>query len=136
MELIIGNTLVLQGTTYQNYNLTASNFLPFGFTGVVINRNGDNTEASLLFPINSLTRSWASEAVSSQWLATVSLFNVGTNTTIYTYNGQVGASSWTESMVTLQLTTILDAVGADIPFRVIGESLVGAIPTSSAFRLS
>lgn len=136
MELTIGNTLVLQGVTYQNHDLNATNFLPFGFTGVVINRNGDNTEASLLFPNNSLTRSWASEAVDDQWLAIVTLRNVGTNTTIYTYNGQVGASSWTETMVTLQLTTILDAVGADVPFRVIGEGLVGAIPNSSAFRLS
>lgn len=136
MELTIGNTLVLQGVTYQNYDLNATNFLPFGFTGVVINRNGDNTEASLLFPNNSLTRSWASEAVDDQWLAVVTLRNVGTNTTIYTYNGQVGNSSWTETMVTLQLTTILDAVGADVPFRVIGEGIVGAIPNSSAFRLS
>lgn len=136
MELIVGNTLNLQGSSYQNYDLNASNFLPFGFTGVVVNRSGDNTDASLIFPNNTLTRSWASEAVNSQWLATVALINVGANTTIYTYTGQVGASSWTETVVTLQLTTILDAVGADIPFRVLGESIVGAIPNSSAFRLS
>lgn len=136
MELIIGNTLVLQGTTYQNYDLNASNFLPFGFSGVIINRSGDNTEASLVFPNNSLTRSWASEAVESQWLVSVTLRNVGTGSTIYTYNGQVGSSSWSDLSVTLTITSVLDAIGADVPFRVIGEGLVGAVPNSSAFRLS
>ncbi len=136
MELIIGNTLRFPGGSYQNYNVNGGDFLPFGFTGVVINRNGDNTEASLIFPNNGLSRSWASEAVTNQWLTTVTLTRGGGGSTIYTYTGQVGSSSWTETIVTLQLTTVLDAVGADIPFRVIGEGLVGAVPTSSAFRLS
>jgi len=136
MELIIGNTLSLNGGNYQNYDLNAGNFLPFGFSGVVVNRSGDNTQASLVFPNNDLARSWASEAATNQWVVTVGLINVSAGTTIYTYTGQVGASSWDETSVNLQISSVLDAVGADIPFRVIGEQLVGAVPTSSAFRLS
>lgn len=136
MELIIGNTLSLNGGNYQNYDLNAGNFLPFGFSGVVVNRNGDNTQASLVFPNNDLARSWASEAAANQWVVTVGLINVSANTTIYTYTGQVGSSSWDETSVNLTLNSVLDAVGADVPFRVIGQDLVGAIPTSSAFRLS
>jgi hypothetical protein len=136
MQLIIGNSLILNGGSFQNYTLDGSNFLPFGFSGVVVNRSGDNTQASLVFPNNELSRSWASEAVASQWLATVGLLNVSAGTTIYTYVGQVSSASTDETKVVLQLSSVLDAVGADVPFRVIGEQLVGAIPTSSAFRLS
>lgn len=136
MELVIGNTLNLNGAGYQNYNLNGGNFLPFGFSGVVVNRNGDNTQASLVFPNNDLSRSWASEAAVNAWTATVGLLNVSAGTTIYTYVGQVGSSSWDETKVVLQLNSVLDAVGADIPFRVIGETLLGAIPNSSGFRLS
>lgn len=136
MELIVGNSLSMNGGNYQNYNLNGGNFLPFGFSGVVVNRSGDNTQASLVFPNNDLAKSWASEAAVAQWVVTVGLINVSAGRTIYTYVGQVGASSWDEIKVTLQLSSVLDAVGADIPFRIIGEQLLGAVPNSSGFRLS
>lgn len=136
MQLAIGHSLLLNNSDFQNYTLDGGNFLPFGFSGVVVNRSGDNTQASLVFPNNDLARSWASEAVSSQWLATINTLNVTTGTTIYSYVGQVSAASSDETKVVLQLSTVLDAVGADVPFRVIGEQLVGAVPTSNAFRLS
>jgi hypothetical protein len=136
MELIIGNTLNLNGASYQNYSLQGGNFLPFGFSGVTVSRGGDNTQATLVFPTNDLSRSWAAEAITSNWVATVALVNVSASKTIYTYVGQVSASSQDETKVTLQLSSVLDAVATDIPFRFIGENTVGAIPTSSAFRLS
>ena len=136
MELIIGNSLSMNGGSYQNYNLNGSNFLPFGFSGVVVNRNGDNTQASLVFPNNDLARSWAGQAAVDQWVATVGLINVSAGATIYTYVGQVGSSSWDDTKVVLTLNSVLDAVGADVPFRVIGETLLGAVPNSSGFRLS
>ena len=36
-------------------------FVPFGFSGVTVNRTGDGLDASLVFPNNELTRSWASQ---------------------------------------------------------------------------
>jgi len=48
----------------------------------------------------------------------------------------VGSSSWDDTKVVLTLNSVLDAVGADVPFRVIGETLLGAVPNSSGFRLS
>lgn len=136
MELVIGNTLNMNGGNYQNYNLDGSNFLPFGFSGVVVNRNGDNTQASLAFPNEDLARSWASEAATANWVVTVGTLNVGAGTTIYTYVGQVSSSFWDDTKVVLQISSVLDAVGSDIPFRVLGETLLGAVPNSSAFRLS
>lgn len=136
MELIIGNTLSMNGGSYQNYALQAGGFLPFGFSGVTVSRGGDNTQATLVFPTNDLSRSWAAEAIANSWVVTVTLLNVSAGRTIYSYVGQVASSSHDETKVTLQLSSVLDAVGTDIPFRFIGENTVGAIPTSSAFRLS
>ena len=136
MELVIGNTLSMNGGNYQNYDLQAGSFLPFGFSGVTVSRGGDNTQATLAFPTNDLSRSWAAEAITNSWVVTVALLNVSAGRTIYTYVGQVASSSQDETKVTLQLSSVLDAVGTDIPFRFISENTVGAIPTSSAFRLS
>lgn len=135
MELVLGNTLTLNGSFYQNHNLTGPNFLPFGFSGAVINRNGDNVSATLVFPNTEITRPWASEAISNRWIAVVAVLRLNTGTTVYSYTGQVGGGSWDETAVRLELNTILDAVGADVPFRSLSEDLVGPLPTSSNVRV-
>lgn len=135
MELILGNGLNLNGNSFQNYDLTSANFLPFGFSGAVINRNGDNVSATLVFPNTQLTRPWASEAITNGWIASVAVFQVNTGTEVYRYTGQVGSGSWDETAVRLELNTILDAVGSDAPFRSLSEDLVGPLPTSSSVRV-
>lgn len=135
MELTIGADLNLNGRSYQNYDLNGSNFLPFGFSGAVINRNGDNITATLVFPNNSLSRSWASEAANNIWIATVNVRIVDQARTLYSYVGQVSSASWDEETVKLELSTILDAVGADVPFRTLSSDLVGPLPTSANVRV-
>ena len=135
MELVYGNTLILNGLSFQNYTLGGSDFLPFGFGGAVINRQGDNISASLVFPNNDLTRPWASEAVSNQWIAVVSVKTLTPELTLYSYTGQVMGGSWDDTYVRLELGTVLDAVGAEAPFRSLSEDLVGPLPTSSGVRV-
>lgn len=135
MEIYLGNTLNLNGNTYQNYDFGGANFLPFGFSGAVINRNGDNVSATLVFPNTDLTRPWASEAITNRWIAVVGVLQLNTSTTLYSYTGQIGAGSWDETAVRLELNTILDAVGSDVPFRSLSEDLVGPLPTSSNVRV-
>jgi hypothetical protein len=154
MELAIGNYLRLsnregtQSWRFQNFFIsqTASfetmgyAFLPFGFSGVSVNRNGDNTEASLVFPNNELSRAWAHTAVKESWIGHVNvmLLNPDDNTegqVMHQYTGQVSAGGWDETNLTLNLNTILDAVGSDVPLRRLTQSLVGKIPVSANVRL-
>jgi len=135
MELFIGNTLNLNGQNFQNWSLQEANFLPFGFSGAVINRNGDNVTAALVFPNTSISRSWASSAVTLRWIAYVSVYQLNINRLMYSYVGQVSAASWDTQTVRLELSSVLDAVGSDIPFRSLSEDLVGPIPTSSNVRV-
>lgn len=130
MELTIGADLNLNGGSYQNYDLNGGSFLPFGFSGAVINRNGDNITATLVFPNNALSRSWAAQAAVSVWIATVDVKIIDQGRTLYSYVGQVSSASWDEETVKLELSTILDAVGADVPFRTLSSDLVGPLPTS------
>jgi phage-related protein len=154
MELALGNYLDLNartgGNAYRfqnfyinkttNYQGASYNFVPFGFSGVTVNRNGDNIEASLVFPNNGLSRSWVVTAVENFWLATVYVMildpdNVNPPTLLHRYIGQVATGGWDETSITLKLNTILDAVDSNIPMRRITKNLVGAIPTSANVRL-
>ena len=116
-------------------------FLPFGFSGVSVNRNGDNTSASLVFPNNQLSRSWGAQAVTERWLATVLVMSLDpddrtTGTLMHQNFGQVAAGNWDETSLQIDLNTILDAVGSDVPTRRLTQSLIGNIPVSSNVRLS
>ncbi len=85
MDIALGNYLRLQnqkGTSsfyFQNFFIQSTStfqgdeytFVPYGFSGVTVNRSGDNTEATLVFPNNELTRAWALNAVQQRWLARV-----------------------------------------------------------------
>jgi hypothetical protein len=154
MELAIGNYLQLKnraGTSswqFQNFHIgkTATfqsaryTFLPFGFSGVSINRNGDNTEATLVFPNTDLSRAWALTAVKESWIGRVYVMlldpdNTNQGQIMHQYTGQVAAGTWDEASLNLNLNTILDAVGSDIPMRRLTQSLIGKIPISSNVRL-
>ena len=153
MELAIGNFLVLSQNgivrqQFQNFfiNQTISyegsqyGFLPFGFTGVTINRTGDNTEAELMFPNNLLSRNWAIEALEKRWLARVDvvLLNPEDATSfdrVHRYVSMISGGAWREVELTLTLSTVLDAVGADAPQRRLTQRLIGNIPATSNVRL-
>jgi hypothetical protein len=134
---------------FQNFHISQNaeydgftwSFLPFGFSGVSVNRNGDNTSASLVFPNNQLSRSWGAQAVTERWLANVLVMSLDpddrtTGTMMHQYFGQVAAGDWDETSLQLDLNTVLDAVGADVPSRRLTQSLIGNIPVSSNVRLS
>jgi hypothetical protein len=149
MELAIGNYLTLTskaGTKYnwQNFfiNETVSGyvFVPFGFSGITINRQGDNVDATLVFPNNELSRRWSVEALRDGWLAEVKvmLLNPTDKTKqeqLHSYVGKTSGGGWDETALTLRLNTVLDAVGGEIPNRRLSQRLVGQLPMTSSVRL-
>jgi hypothetical protein len=154
MELAVGNYLQLSSPTsgqvyrFQNFHIgqaasfegVSYTFLPFGFSGISINRTGDNTEATLVFPNNDLSRNWVLQAVKERWLGRVYVMllnpdNTSTGTRMSQCFGQVAGGDWDETSVKLTLNTVLDAVGSDVPLRRLTQSLVGALPITSNVRL-
>ena len=154
MELALGNYLDLRtpsgGSVYrfQNFfvNKTATYqsaeyaFLPFGFSGVTVNRTGDNIDATLVFPNNRLSRIWGLNAVEDLWVATVYVMildpdNVMPPTLLHRYVGQIASGTWDETTLQLRLNSVLDAIGNDAPMRRLTQDLVGSIPTTSNVRL-
>jgi len=153
MELAIGNfvTFTDNGVVrqrFQNFFISETitydgneyGFMPFGFSGVTINKTGDNTDASLILPNNTLSRNWAVEALDKRWLAhiLVVLLDPSDRTRanrLHQYYGLVASGSWKETELSLTLNTVLDAVGAEVPQRRLTQKLIGSIPTTSGVRL-
>lgn len=116
-------------------------FAPFGFSGVTVNRSGDGLEATLVFPNNSITRSWAVNAIELNYVMEVDVLitdDGGEETTFMTahsYAGQVMGGQWDNTSLNLQLGTVLDAVGTDVPRRSLTRQLVGNLPLTNNVRL-
>lgn len=152
--LAVGNYLKLSNKDqtvvyrFQNFHIGQNaeydgftwSFLPFGFSGVSVNRTGDNTSASLVFPNNELSRAWGLEAVTERWLANVFVMNLDpddrtTGTLMHQYIGQIASGAWEDATLNLEANTILDSVGSDVPLRRLTQNLIGNIPVTSNVRL-
>ena len=140
---------------FQNFNVGATvshssntySFLPFGFSGVTINKDGSGVESSLLLPNTSISRAWAVEALDfydstgnrvNPWLAHIEiaiLDGTSIDNVLHEYYGQVTGGSWDEGSLNVSIGSVLDAIGNDFPVRRLTPRLVGSIPTSSGVRL-
>lgn len=115
-------------------------FLPFGFSGVTVSRQGENVEAQLVLPNNELSRPWAVQALQERWLARVRTMRLNPDdqsdaTLLYPYVGVVSSGGWDQTSLRLKLNSVLDAVGSDLPHRSLNEALCGPLPTTSSVRL-
>jgi len=118
-------------------------FLPFGFSGISTDRQGDLKEATLAFPNNELTRAWVDTVVRNRWFATIRTTIPTDDTTpsadksqiLFTYIGVITTASWNDAVVSVTVSSVLDAVGVDAPTRRITRKIVGSIPTTSNVRL-
>lgn len=153
MELALGNFITFSDNgivrqRFQNFFISETitysgeqyGFLPFGFSGVTVNRSGDNTDASLVLPNNALSRNWAVEALDNRWIAHVRVMLLDpadrtSFTQAHQYYGMVASGQWKEAELTLTLNTVLDAVGANVPQRRLTQRLVGDIPSTAGVRL-
>jgi hypothetical protein len=125
-NFFIGEVITNEGDSYS--------FLPFGFSGVTINKTGDGTEASILLPnstsnedqstnVGALARSFSKTAIEERWLGYARVLIVDPD----------DRTSFTT--LSRYLSTVLDAVGGDVPQRKLNRGLVGNLPTTSGVRL-
>lgn len=123
------------------FNSNSYEFLPFGFSGITVSRQGDNVDATLVFPNNELSRPWSVVSIRNHWLARVRTMiinpdDINDNPTIlYSYVGEVSSGGWNDTQVNLRLNTILDSVGSNIPRRIMNQDTVGYLPTTSNVRV-
>ena len=146
-NFFIGKEITHQSPLQRKDNLPGSKyiFVPFGFSGVTVNRTGDGLEATLVFPNNDLSRAWGVSAIGSSWLMEVDVLIIedpdpdtglsATNTIAHTYTGQVTGGQWDNTSLNLELSSVLDAVGTDLPRRTLTQRIVGNLPVSNNVRL-
>ena len=123
-NFFIGKNITHYGSEYQ--------FAPFGFSGVTVNRTGDGLEAALVFPVNKVSLSWGIKAIENPDPDTGLS---ATNTIVHTYTGQVLGGQWDNTSLNLELGSILDAVGTDVPRRALTNRIVGNLPITNNVRL-
>jgi hypothetical protein len=131
-NFFIGGGCDLNGETYR--------FAPFGFSGVTFNRSGENSEASIVFANKDLVREFVNNAVIQRWA--VEVFTCAVTdierkdlVTLYSYAGSVSGGIWKGESLALSLTSILDAVTANVPTRNLDVAQVGPLPISGGINL-
>lgn len=117
-------------------------FLPFGFSGITVNRNGDNVDASLVFPNNALSRQFVDLALREQWTAVVRVCRIENLTDpmdppdmLYRYVAQVASGTWNETELVVVLNSVIDAVAGDVPQRSLRQDHIGQAPVQAQLGL-
>jgi len=129
----VGEDASLSGSTFT--------FMPFAFLGMTVTKSGDNQPATLAFPNNDLSRGWAETAVRGQWVADVKTVLIpdpdskSNLTVLNQYVGQIVSASWDSTVLRLEMASVLDAVGADVPRKRLTKQLVGSLPLTSRVRV-
>ena len=129
-NFFIGSDAILDGTTY--------GFLPFGFSGATASRSGENADTFLVFPNTQLTRAFIDTAIDAQWTAFVNVALISSENPstpaqrLYRYIGQVTGATWTTTEVALKLSSVLDAVQAQVPRRSLTQPNVGYLPITGS----
>jgi hypothetical protein len=142
------NFYIAENVSHEGINY---DFVPFGFSGTSATRQGDLQPATLTFPNNEVSRAILGEALRGRTLrgeytwvtpyvaeVDVNILSATSNQVIQkllTYTGQSTAGGWDDTVLRLELSSVLDAAGLDIPTRTLHRRLVGSLPTTSSVRL-
>lgn len=129
----VESTVAISGKNYQ--------FLPFGFSGITVSRNGDNVDASIVLPNSALAQSFALGALEEQWICRVTVGNFDPLSPqsfaaiLYEYVGVVASGGWDDTSIRMTLNSVLDAVTGDVPNRVLEQDNVGPLPITANIQL-
>ena len=132
-NFFIGENAILDGTVY--------GFLPFGFTGATASRSGANSDSVLVFPNTQTTRAFADVAIDEGWTAFVNVALINSDSPsvpaqrLYRYIAQVSGGTWATEEIALKLSSVLDAVNAQVPRRSLTQPNVGYLPITGDLSL-
>jgi hypothetical protein len=92
-------------------------------------------------PNNELSRPFATTVIEGQYLANVRTVLINPDnkedyTLINRYFGQIVSGQWTSTALTIELASVFDAVGSDVPRKRLTQQLVGRLPLTSRVRVS
>lgn len=132
------NFALTKEITHQN---TAYGFAPFGFSGVTVNKSGDNQLTQIALPPDNLSKQIAIYLSSGDWVANIDMLiinpgNVTDFAVLSSFAGQVSGLLWSETDLRLEVSSVIDAVGNDVPRRRITEDIFGPLPSTSNLRFS
>jgi hypothetical protein len=125
-----GGQVTFAGNTYQ--------LLPFNYQGAQKTKSGDNISSQLTLPANPITFNWVQSAVNNSWQVNVKTYQL---TDTYTPYLLLGDETWMATglqydtqAVQMELSSAIDAIGAQAPNLRISREAVGALPTTGAIR--
>ena len=133
---------------FQNFAYGASSayrgksyvYASFGYSGSVIDLQGGNLDASLVFAFNELVLNMAVDAAEERWM--VDIKTVWLDPTSFrpvddfmedTF--MITGFSHDTSRLSLTLSSPLDAISGDVPRRKLSNFLVGSLPSTGDVAL-
>lgn len=119
-----------------SYDGRSFNYLSFIYNGATKNRTGDNMTSDLMLAANQISINIGSEAVKNFWSVQVDTVLMHPQT--FAPVRQLSREYWVASSfsydaqaIRVQLSSAIDAVGADAPNRTLLQKYVGALPLTS-----
>ena len=114
-------------------------YLSFIYQGAARNRTGDNMTASLLLANSELSMNYAQQIVINKYHVKVETWLMGAD--FSNKKTQLTEEQWLASSMSYDPTTIeiilssaIDAVGANVPSRVLTQEMVGALPVTGSIQ--
>ena len=116
-------------------------YLSFIYSGATRNRTGDNITSALALSSNAISMNIAYEAVAGRWSVMVETVLMNADPTAFTPNKLLSVEVWVVTNMTydttsveIELSSAIDAVGLQIPNRVLLSKDVGALPLTSSIQ--
>ena len=126
-----GVSLTYEGTAYP--------YLSFIYSGATKTRTGDNITSGLALSSNAVSMNIASQAAEGKWGVMVETVLMNADPKNFTPNRLLSSEVWIVTSMTydpvsveVELSSAIDAVGLQIPNRVLRSKDVGALPLTSS----
>ena len=112
----------------------------FGYSGSVIDLQGGNLDASLVFAFNELVLNMAVEAAEDRWIVDIYTVWLDPNSfrevdNFMSDTFMITGFTHDTSRLSLTLSSPLDAISGDVPRRKLSNFLVGSLPSTGDVAL-